>query len=61
MKPLELKQVVKQYGDKTAVNGLSLTSKRGNLRSARGERRGEDDDDAHGARSYLPGWRRDPL
>ncbi|RJG26783.1 ABC transporter ATP-binding protein [Paenibacillus thiaminolyticus] len=31
MKPLELKQVVKQYGDKTAVNGLSLDVEEGEI------------------------------
>lgn len=54
MEALKLESVVKQYGEKTAVNGINLTVGKGKFTDYWGERRGENNHDAYGARPNLP-------
>lgn len=54
MEALKLESVMKQYGEKTAVNGINLTVGKGNLRITGGKWCRENNHNAHGAWPNLP-------
>lgn len=54
MEALKLESVVKQYGEKTAVNGINLTVGKGKFTDYWGRTTQENNHDAYGARPNLP-------
>ena len=51
---LEVKDLVKKYGDFTAVKGISLTSRKGDLQPARSQRRRQDHHHLHALHPFAP-------
>lgn len=56
--PLVLDNVMKQFGEKTAVNNISLQVEEGEIYGLLGANgAGKNDDDANGVGIDLSGWR----